>query len=96
MRTLYPRGLRPRVYLDCYVLVHEYLDLKDIISEVLDKHCDFGHLREDLVHVLEIVDVQDPVDDVPAVENEDFDDEVVGKERHSRTWTSSKRSSRTT
>ena len=57
---------------------------------------DFVHVREDLVHVLEIVDVQDPVDDVPAVENEDFDDEVVGKERNSRTWTSSKRSSRTT
>ena len=56
---------------------------------------DFVHVREDLVHVLEIVDVQDPVDDVPAVENEDFDDEVVGKKsRNSRTWTSSKRSSR--
>ena len=79
------------MYLDGYVLVHEYLDLKDIISEVLDKHCDFVPLREDLVHVLEIVDVQDPVDDVPAVENEDFDDEVVGKERNSRTRTSSKR-----
>ena len=52
---------------------------------------DFVHVREDLVHVLEIVDVQDPVDDVPAVENEDFDDEVVGKERNSRTWTSSER-----
>ena len=44
---------------------------------------DFVHVREDLVHVLEIVDVQDPVDDVPEVENEDFDDEVVGKKRNS-------------
>ena len=57
---------------------------------------DFVHVREDLLHVLEIVDIQDPVDDVPEVENEDFDDEVVGKERNSRTWTSSKRSPRTT
>ena len=52
---------------------------------------DFVHVREDLVHVLEIVDVQDPVDDVPAVENEDFEDEVAGMERNSRTWTSSKK-----
>jgi hypothetical protein len=78
------------------VLVHEYLDLKNItIARSSINIVDFVHVREDLVHVLEIVDVQDPVDDVPEVENEDFDDEVVGRERNSRTWTSSKMSSRT-
>ena len=48
---------------------------------------DFVHVREDLTHVIEIVDIQDPVDDVPEVEKEDFDDEVVEKERNSRTRT---------
>ena len=67
------------MYLDDYVLVYEYLDLKNVISEVLSINIvDFDHVGEDIIHVLEIVDVQDPMDDVPAVDNEDFDDEVVG------------------
>ena len=46
---------------------------------------DFVHVREDLVHVLEEVDVQDSAGGVPEVENKDFDDEVVRKERNTRT-----------
>ena len=47
-------------------------------------------------HLIKYFDAQDALDDVSAVENEDLDGEIMGKERNSRTWTSSKRSSRTT
>ena len=44
---------------------------------------DFVHVREDLVHVLEVVDVQDPVGDVPrGEEHENVDLEQKELENH--------------